>query len=114
MEAFEFVTLSHEEYISRKSAIKAALPSHQWAKKWAEVNADAKQSPEMSKKGKAKQMKSPPGPPPEFDLPESAVKPAMGITEAVFQFLEVCSVASHRPTLTPRPQVLTTHRSPKS
>ena len=52
---------------------------------------DAKSSPEMSKKAKARQMKSPQTAPPDalVDLPGSAVKKSMGIPEAVFQFLEV-------------------------
>lgn len=63
---------------------------HEWAKEWQKVNAmpDGKQSPEMNKK-KQKQMKSPPQPPPEIDLPRSKIKPNMGITPSVFQFLEV-------------------------
>jgi hypothetical protein len=45
----------------------------------------------MSKKGKTKQMKSPQNAPPDalVDLPDSFVKKSMGITEPVFQFLEV-------------------------
>lgn len=34
-------------------------------------------------------MKSPQNPPPDLTLPATAVKNKMGITEAVFQFLEV-------------------------
>ena len=91
IEVFEFVTTSHDEYIPRKKAIEAAMPSHNWIKEWHKANApDAKTSPEISKK-KARQLKSPQSQPPEalVDLPESAVKRGMGITEAVFQFLEV-------------------------
>lgn len=85
------MTRNHEEYISRKLVIEAAKPGHNWVKEWHKINAqpDSKQSPEMSKKGKARPMKSPPNPPPDMDLPQSAVKQSMGVTEAVFQFLEV-------------------------
>lgn len=102
IELFEFVTSSHEEYISRKSAIEAAKPIHMWVKDWNKVNSqDTKASPEMSKKGKARQLKSPQNPPPEalVDLPGTAVKASMGITEPVFQFLEV----SHNPNPNPNP-----------
>lgn len=60
-------------------------------KEWKTVNSqDAKQSPEMTKKGKARQLKSPQVHPPEIlvDLPDSAVN-SKGVTEAVHQFLEV-------------------------
>lgn len=70
--------------------IEAAKPAHNWVKDWLKVNGQDSRSPEMNKKGKAKPMKSPPNPPPDIDLPQSAVKQNIGITEAVFQFLEVC------------------------
>jgi hypothetical protein len=91
LDLLEFLTRSHEEYISRKLVIEAAKPAHNWVKEWHKVNAqpDSKQSPEMSKKGKARPMKSPPNPPPDLDLPQSVVKQNIGVTEAVFQFLEV-------------------------
>ncbi|KAI8252524.1 hypothetical protein K4K56_008968 [Colletotrichum sp. SAR 10_98] len=95
IELFEFLTSSHEEYISRKAVIDAAKPVHNWVKEWHKVNSqDSKASPEMSKKGKARMMKSPQHPPPDalVDLPESAVKRGMGVTEAVFQFLEIAEV----------------------
>lgn len=60
-------------------------------KEWKNVNSpDFKQSPEMSKKGKGRQLKSPQSQPPEVlvDLPDSAVN-SKGVTEAVFQYLEV-------------------------
>lgn len=64
---------------------------HEWSKEWRHVNLspDGKQSPETTKKGKARQMKSPATAPPEIDLPESKVKMNMGITPSVFRFLEV-------------------------
>lgn len=87
---FEFVTTNHEEYISRRLVIQAARPAHNWVKEWHNLNQpDAKQSPEMSKKGKPRPAKAPPGPPPDLELPHSVVKSGMGITEAVYQFLEV-------------------------
>lgn len=89
----EFTTTSHDEFISRKMAIDAAKPNHNWIKDWHRLNSsDAKQSPEMSKKGKAKQMKSPMTAPPDISLPDSAVKSNMGITEHVFQYLELAEV----------------------
>ena len=90
MDVFEFLTASHEEYISRRMVIEAAKPGHNWVKEWNNINSqDNKQSPEFSKKGKTKALKSPPNPPPDFDLPQSVVKQDSGITEAVSQFLEV-------------------------
>ena len=92
IELFEFLTTSQEEYVSRKQVIDAAKPAHNWMKEWKTVNSqDAKQSPEMTKKGKARQLKSPQSHPPEVlhDLPESAVN-NKGVTDQVDQFLEVC------------------------
>lgn len=89
----EFTTTSHDEFISRKMAIDAAKPNHNWIKDWHRLNSsDSKQSPEMSKKGKQKQMKSPMLAPPDISLPDSAVKSNMGITEHVFQYLELAEV----------------------
>jgi len=93
IELLDFVTNNHEEYLPRNRVIEAARPVHEWAKEWQKVNAppEGKQSPEMNKK-KAKAMKSPPQPPPEIDIPQTKVNPKMGITPAVFRFLEVsCS-----------------------
>ncbi|KAI0859954.1 LIM-domain binding protein-domain-containing protein [Xylaria cubensis] len=93
LDMLEFNTQSHEEYVSRKMVINAARPTHHWAKEWKKVNGqDANASPEMSKKGKTKTLKSPPNPPPDFVIPHSAVKGNMGITESVFQFLEIVEV----------------------
>lgn len=93
IELLEFHTESHDEYISRKMVIERALPAHNWVKDWHKVNSqDTKLSPEISKKGKSKVLKSPQNPPPDLDLPDSAVKHKMGITEAVFQFLEIVEV----------------------
>jgi hypothetical protein len=94
IELFEFLTTGHEEYISRKQVIEAAKPAHVWMKDWHKVNSqDTKQSPEMSKKGKVRQLKSPQTQPPEVlvDLPDSAVT-SKGVTDAVFQFLELVEV----------------------
>lgn len=89
IELFEFVTNNHEEYLPRSRVLEAARPLHDWQKEWQKVNApvDGKQSPEMSKKKRP--MKSPPTAPPEIDIPASKVKLNMGITAAVFQYLEV-------------------------
>lgn len=90
---FEFETTGHEEYVSRRLVIQAARPSHNWVKEWHNLNTqDPKQSPEMSKKSKPKAAKVPSGAPPDIELPHSVVKSGMGITEAVYQFLEVPSV----------------------
>ncbi|KAI5855537.1 LIM-domain binding protein-domain-containing protein [Durotheca rogersii] len=92
LELLEFITQSHEEYHSRKMVIEAAKPAHLWVKQWRKVNGqDTRSSPEMSKKGK-KSLKSPAYAPPDIDLPVSAVKQNIGITEAVFQFLEIIEV----------------------
>lgn len=92
MELLEFITTNNEEYISRKQVIEAAKPAHTWIKDWRNVNSDAKQSPEMTKKGKGKQLKSPQSHPPDvlMGLPDSAVS-SKGVTPAAFQFLEVRS-----------------------
>lgn len=98
MELLEFITTSHEEYISRKQVIEAAKPAHNWIKEWRNVNnSDPKQSPELSKKGKGKQLKSPQSHPPEVlvDLPDTAVN-SRGVTAAVHQFLEVCVIRTTR------------------
>ena len=101
IELFEFVCTDHEEYISRKLVIDAAKPQHNWVKEWHKVNTqDSKQSPEMSKKGKGKQMKSPQSAPPDITLPGSSVKQSVGLTEAVNQFLEVSITL---PQQSPRP-----------
>lgn len=93
LDLLEFVTQSHEEYHSRKMVTEAARPAHNWVKEWLKVNnQDSRLSPEMSKKGKAKTLKSPPNPPPDIDLPPSAVKQNIGLTEGVFQFLEIIEV----------------------
>lgn len=90
---FEFTTTAQEEFVSRQMVIQSAIPNHQWVKDWHKLNfGDAKQSPEMSKKGKAKQFKSPPQPPPEIDLPHSAITQNMGVPQSVFQYLEMVEV----------------------
>ena len=95
IEILAFNIYSLDEYISRKMVIERAMPAHNWVKDWHKVNSqDSKLSPEISKKGKSKVMKSPQNPPPDLTLPESAVKHKMGITEAVFQFLEVSQSSS--------------------
>jgi hypothetical protein len=94
IDLFEFITSSHEEYVARKKVIEAAKPAHMWMKEWHKVNtSDSKQSPEMSKKGKSKVMKSPQTQPPEVlqELPDSAVN-SKGVTSAVHQFLEIVEV----------------------
>lgn len=92
LDVLEFSTTGHEEFVPLRNVISAAKPSHEWVKDWHKVNAQGTlASPEMSKKSKAKQMKSPQSAPPDalVDLPGSAVKRGFGIPEAVFQFLEV-------------------------
>ncbi|KAM5382838.1 hypothetical protein ACJZ2D_002229 [Fusarium nematophilum] len=93
IELFEFLTTSQEEYISRRQVIEAAKPAHMWMKEWHKTNSQDGKSPELSKKGKGRQLKSPQTQPPEVlvDLPDSAVN-SKGVTEAVFQFLEIVEV----------------------
>jgi hypothetical protein len=67
--------------------LDAIRPLHEWGKEFRTLQ-DGKQSPEMNKK-KAKALKSPAQPPPEFSIPQSKVKTSMGITPSLFQFLEV-------------------------
>ena len=101
---FDFETTGHEEYISRRLVIQAARPAHNWVKEWRNLNQqDPKQSPEMSKKSKPKPIKAPAGAPPDLELPHSFEKNGTGITEAVFQFLEVRPVSTPSSTL-PLPQ----------
>jgi hypothetical protein len=90
IELLEFVTSHHEEYVPRVKVVEANRPLHEWTKEWQKANQppDGKQSPEISKK-KSRPMKSPPTAPPDINIPESKVKLNMGITPAVFQFLEV-------------------------
>jgi hypothetical protein len=91
-ELFEFVTTSHDEYVALKQVVEAATPLHNWVKDWHKLNnSDIKSSPEMSKKSKAKQLKSPQNPPPDglSNLPPSGVTQSMGIPGAVLKFLEV-------------------------
>lgn len=93
LSVFEFTTTAQEEFVSRHMVIQSAIPNHNWVKDWHKLNfPDAKQSPEMSKKGKAKQFKSPAQPPPEIDLPHSAVTQNMGVPQSVFQYLEMVEV----------------------
>lgn len=79
----------HEEYISRHLVVDGAKPNHAWIKEWHQANSQENKSPEMSKKGKTRPMKSPARAPPDLDIPHSAVKSNVGITEQQFQFLEV-------------------------
>jgi hypothetical protein len=92
IELLEFVTEDHEEYLPRKRAVEAARPQHEWNKEWMKLNSaalDAKASPELNKKGKARPMKSPPTAPPDFSLPDSQVDSMCGVTRGVVRFLEV-------------------------
>ncbi|KAG5936504.1 hypothetical protein E4U60_002510 [Claviceps pazoutovae] len=104
IDLFEFITTGHEEYISRKLAIEAAKPAHMWFKEWHKVNSHDnnngggsnninKTSPELSKKPRARQLKSPQTHPPDVlaDLPDSAVT-SKGVPFAVHQFLEIVEV----------------------
>lgn len=90
IDLFEFVSSDHDEYVSRTVVVDGAKPNHQWIKEWRTVNSENSQaSPEMSKKSKPRLKKSPQNPPPDLDIPHSAVKHGVGITEQQFQFLEV-------------------------
>lgn len=91
IELFEFLTTGHEEFVSMRSVIEAAKPTHEWIKEWRSVNTiDGKQSPEMSKKGKARQLKSPQKEPPGVLVDLNSAVNKQGVTQAVHQFLEVC------------------------
>lgn len=92
LELLDFMTTNHEEFIPLRQVLASARPWHEWQKEWQKLNDphDGKQSPEMNKK-KMKVLKSPQQPPPDFEISESRVKSNMGITPAVFQFLEVRS-----------------------
>lgn len=91
VELFEFMSKDHEEYVPRTVVVEGAQPNHNWIKEWHRANSQENKSPEMSKKGKARPMKSPSTAPPDLDIPHSAVKRGLGITEGQFQFLEVSS-----------------------
>jgi transposase-like protein len=91
IELFEFLTTGQEEYVSLKRVIEAAKPTHEWVKEWRNVNTmDGKQSPEMSKKGKSRQLKSPQKEPPGVLVDLHSAVNKQGVTQAVHQFLEVC------------------------
>jgi len=92
-ELLEFLTTSQEEYIARDVVIQAARPLHNWTKEWRQLNSqDGTHSPEMSNKKKGKSYKCPTIPPPDFDLPQPSVKIGMGVTQAVYQFLEIAEI----------------------
>lgn len=92
-ELFEFLTTSHEEYLSRNMIIQKARPLHNWIKEWKQINQqDGTHSPEMSNKKKQRALKSPSQPPPDLDIPWPAAKANVGLTEGVFQFLEVAEI----------------------
>ncbi|PON21099.1 hypothetical protein TGAM01_v210055 [Trichoderma gamsii] len=93
IELFEFLTTGHEEFVSMRSVIEAAKPTHEWIKEWRSVNTiDGKQSPEMSKKGKARQLKSPQKEPPGVLVDLNSAVNKQGVTPAVHQFLEIVEV----------------------
>lgn len=91
IDLLEFVTINHEEFVSRSLVIEGMRPVHQWIKEWRDLNKESMHSPEQSKK-KTKLMKSPQNTPPDIELPGTYLKHKMGITEAVFQFLELAEV----------------------
>ncbi|KAI0483955.1 LIM-domain binding protein-domain-containing protein [Xylariaceae sp. FL0804] len=97
LDLLEFVTKRHEEYVSRKIVLDAARPQHMWVKDWKRMNGmaegqESSMSPEMNKKGKTKQYKTPQTIPPDLDLPGSSVKSNYGITDGVLTFLEIVEV----------------------
>lgn len=111
VELFEFMSKDHEEYVPRTVVVEGAKPNHNWIKEWHRANSQENKSPEMSKKGKARPMKSPSTAPPDLDIPHSAVKHGLGITEAQFQFLEVSlSGFSHRLSLLNADLLTMTHQ----
>ena len=85
------MTSGWEEYVPKDEVIECAKPAHLWQKEWHKVNSqDGKQSPEMPKKGKARQLKSPQTTPPEIlnNMPACGIQKD-GMTRDVRQFLEV-------------------------
>lgn len=93
LEILEFITTHFDEYMSRTEVIQAARPGHNWVKEWKNLNStEGKQSPEMNKKGKARQMKYPAGPPPDLELPPSWLLENKGVTAHVNQFLEMVEI----------------------
>ncbi|KAK1754328.1 LIM-domain binding protein-domain-containing protein [Echria macrotheca] len=94
IDLFEFTTTAHEEYIARDFVIQSARPVHNWIKEWRSLNQqDGTHSPEMSnKKNKQKPYKCPANPPPDLDLPMPPTKTSTGITDAVYQFLEIVEI----------------------
>ncbi|KAK4644488.1 hypothetical protein QC761_305240 [Podospora bellae-mahoneyi] len=92
-ELFEFITTDFEEFVPRSMVIQAARPAHNWVKEWHALNSpDNKQSPEMNKKNKTKQLKTPAGPPPDLELPDSYVSPGRAVPGHVYQFLEMSEI----------------------
>ncbi|VBB77151.1 Putative protein of unknown function [Podospora comata] len=92
-ELFEFIMTDFEEFVPRSMVIQAARPAHNWVKEWHALNSpDNKQSPEMNKKNKTKQLKTPAGPPPDLELPDSYVSPGRAVPGHVYQFLEMSEI----------------------
>ena len=89
LELFDFTTQSYEEFLPRRKVIAAATPQHAWNKEWLGLNNNSQQSPELSKKGKPRPLKSPSHPPPDIDLPQELFNPNRGTTDGMAQFLEV-------------------------
>lgn len=93
IELFDFCTTSYEEYLQYNHVRELTRPLHEWQKEWQKINEGSKQSPEMNKKGKARQFKSPNMVPPDVTLPDTRLK-GLVLTQSVSQFLEIAEVMS--------------------
>lgn len=91
IELFDFHITSYEEYVRRGHVVELARPLHDWLKEWHKTNEITKQSPEMNKKGKARQFKSPNTVPPDIDIPQTKLD-GLVLSKSVSQFLEMAEV----------------------
>lgn len=94
IELLEFQQNHYEEFLPRSLVLQGAKPTHTWIKDWKQANNDAKASPEMSKKSKQRQFKSPQSVPPDLELPDALVN-KNGLSAAVQNFLEISEILSH-------------------
>lgn len=95
IELLEFQQNHYEEFLPRSLVLQGAKPTHTWIKDWKQANNDAKASPEMSKKSKQRQFKSPQSVPPDLELPDALVN-KNGLSAAVQNFLEVSTDSTDR------------------
>ena len=113
LDLFEFRSAEKEEFVSLQRVIDSAKPAHNWLKEWNKLNStDNKQSPEMTKKGKTKTLKSPQTQPPGLltDLQDPkvnknsitlAVGNYLGVVEALGSMSPLIGYSVANPSLTP-------------